>query len=87
MVGVPYERRATNHHTVARSSTTAGATDAWFIVSTVTGDDWGRTQNGRVPHRERLWTAALPNRTLRLTAGWTHRVDPGDGPVRVSVRP
>ncbi|MFD7933312.1 hypothetical protein ACFV4T_02040 [Streptomyces sp. NPDC059755] len=56
-------------------------------MSTVTGDDWGRTQNGRVPHRERLWTAALPNRTLRLTARWTHRVDPGDGPVHVSVRP
>ncbi|TQJ57126.1 NAD(P)/FAD-dependent oxidoreductase [Streptomyces sp. SLBN-115] len=44
------------------------------------------TQNGRVLHRERLWTAALPNRTLRLPAGWTHRVDPGDGPVHVSVR-
>ncbi|WP_020127486.1 NAD(P)/FAD-dependent oxidoreductase [Streptomyces sp. 303MFCol5.2] len=45
------------------------------------------TQNGRVLHRERLWMAALPNRTLRLPAGWTHRVDPGDGPVHVSVRP
>ncbi|MFI5468884.1 NAD(P)/FAD-dependent oxidoreductase [Streptomyces cacaoi] len=45
------------------------------------------TQNGRVLHRERLWTAVLPNRTLRLPAGWTHRVDPKDGPVHVSVRP
>ncbi|MFD9316155.1 NAD(P)/FAD-dependent oxidoreductase [Streptomyces sp. NPDC060053] len=45
------------------------------------------TQNGRVLHRERLWTAVLPNRTLRLPAGWTHRVDPQDGPVHVSVRP
>ncbi|QJT05575.1 FAD-dependent oxidoreductase [Streptomyces asoensis] len=45
------------------------------------------TQNGRVLHRERLWTAVLPNRTLRLPAGWTHRVDPQDGPVHVSVLP
>ncbi|MFM9702099.1 MULTISPECIES: NAD(P)/FAD-dependent oxidoreductase [Streptomyces] len=42
------------------------------------------TQNGRVLHRERLRTA-LPNRTLRLPAGWNHRVDPGAGPVSVSV--
>ncbi|MEV5486629.1 FAD-dependent oxidoreductase [Streptomyces bobili] len=42
------------------------------------------TQNGRVLHRERLRTA-LPNRTLRLPAGWTHRVDPGAGPVSVTV--
>ncbi|MER5194496.1 NAD(P)/FAD-dependent oxidoreductase [Streptomyces sp. NPDC002755] len=45
------------------------------------------TQNGRVLHRERVWTAVLPNRTLRLSAGWTHRVDPRDGPVHVGVRP
>ncbi|MEU8654156.1 FAD-dependent oxidoreductase [Streptomyces sp. NPDC048737] len=44
------------------------------------------TQNGRVLHRERLRTA-LPNRTLRLPADWTHRVDPDAGPVRVTVSP
>lgn len=42
------------------------------------------TQNGRVLHRERLRTAQ-PNRTLRLPADWTHRVDPDAGPVRVTV--
>ncbi|MCF4135884.1 hypothetical protein L1856_01615 [Streptomyces sp. Tue 6430] len=44
------------------------------------------TQNGRVLHRERL-RGALPNRTLRLPADWTHRVDPDAGPVRVTVSP
>jgi thioredoxin reductase len=42
------------------------------------------TQNGRVLHRERLRTAQ-PNRTLRLPADWTHRVDPDAGPVSVTV--
>lgn len=43
-------------------------------------------QNGRLLHRERLWTpAALPNRTLTLTARWTGRVDPKGGPVRVTI--
>ncbi|MDX3528407.1 FAD-dependent oxidoreductase [Streptomyces sp. ID05-39B] len=41
-------------------------------------------QNGRVLHRERL-RGARPNRTLRLPADWTHRVDPGAGPVSVKV--
>ncbi|MFF9062031.1 NAD(P)/FAD-dependent oxidoreductase [Streptomyces sp. NPDC014882] len=43
-------------------------------------------QNGRVLHRERL-RGALPNRTLCLPADWTRRVDPGAGPVRVTVSP
>ncbi|PAZ11422.1 oxidoreductase [Streptomyces sp. SA15] len=43
-------------------------------------------QNGRLLHRERLWTPmALPNRTLTLTARWTGRVDPKGGPVRVTI--
>ncbi|MEV4232428.1 FAD-dependent oxidoreductase [Streptomyces bobili] len=41
-------------------------------------------QNGRVLHRERL-RGARPNRTLRLPADWTHRVDPAAGPVSVKV--
>ncbi|MGV9942369.1 NAD(P)/FAD-dependent oxidoreductase [Streptomyces sp. NPDC003401] len=46
------------------------------------------TQDGRVLHRERL-RSALPNRTLRLSADWTHRVDPDPdaGPVRVTALP
>ncbi|MEV6957699.1 FAD-dependent oxidoreductase [Streptomyces sp. NPDC051207] len=43
------------------------------------------TQDGRPLHQARLGPA-LPNRTLTLTARWTRRVDPGGGPVRVSVR-
>lgn len=42
------------------------------------------TQDGRPLHRERLRTA-VPNRTVRLTARWTHRVDPKGGPVRVAL--
>jgi thioredoxin reductase len=42
------------------------------------------TQDGRPLHEARLGPA-LPNRTLNLTARWTHCVDPGGGPVRVSV--
>ncbi|MFI9168991.1 NAD(P)/FAD-dependent oxidoreductase [Streptomyces lincolnensis] len=42
------------------------------------------TQDGRPLHRERLG-AAVPNRTLGLTARWTSRVDPGGGPVRVGL--
>ncbi|WP_217166997.1 NAD(P)/FAD-dependent oxidoreductase [Streptomyces sp. AC512_CC834] len=44
------------------------------------------TQDGRPLHRERfLLTTALPHRPLTLTARWAHRVDPGGGPVRVTV--
>jgi thioredoxin reductase len=42
------------------------------------------TQDGRTLHRERLRTA-VPNRTLSLTARWTHQVDPEGGPVRVRL--
>ena len=42
------------------------------------------TQDGRPLHRERIG-AAVPNRTLRLTARWTSRVDPEGGPVRVGL--
>ncbi|MCT9079194.1 NAD(P)/FAD-dependent oxidoreductase [Streptomyces fulvoviolaceus] len=42
------------------------------------------TQDGRYLHRERL-RAAVPNRTVKLTARWTHRVDPKGGPVRVTL--
>jgi thioredoxin reductase len=41
-------------------------------------------QDGRVLYRHRLRTA-VPNRTLRLPAGWTGRVDPRGGAVRVRV--
>ncbi|HET9381036.1 MAG TPA: FAD-dependent oxidoreductase [Streptomyces sp.] len=43
------------------------------------------SQDGRPLHEARFGPA-LPNRTLRLTARWTRRVDPGGGPVRVGVR-
>ncbi|MFG3164635.1 NAD(P)/FAD-dependent oxidoreductase [Streptomyces sp. NPDC048232] len=44
------------------------------------------TQDGRPLHRARLpFTTAVPHRPLTLTARWTHRVDPGGGPVRVTV--
>lgn len=42
------------------------------------------TQDGRTLHRRRL-LRALPHRTLALTAGWTHLVDPEGGPVRVTL--
>nr|WP_055707959.1 FAD-dependent oxidoreductase [Streptomyces puniciscabiei] len=43
-------------------------------------------QDGRLLHRERpTLGTALPNRTLTLTAGWTGRVDPKGGEVRVSA--
>ncbi|MFF4249771.1 NAD(P)/FAD-dependent oxidoreductase [Streptomyces sp. NPDC001663] len=41
-------------------------------------------QDGRLVHRERV-ASGVPNRTLRLSAGWTCRIDPKGGPVRVSV--
>ncbi|MFA3878570.1 NAD(P)/FAD-dependent oxidoreductase [Streptomyces sp. MMCC 100] len=44
------------------------------------------TQDGRPLHRERFHlTTALPHRPLKLTARWTHRVDPEGGPVHVTV--
>ncbi|MEU6574797.1 FAD-dependent oxidoreductase [Streptomyces sp. NPDC046805] len=44
------------------------------------------TQDGRLLHRELPRVrAVLPNRPLPLTARWTHRVDPGGGPVQVTV--
>ncbi|MFJ6071411.1 NAD(P)/FAD-dependent oxidoreductase [Streptomyces sp. NPDC093065] len=44
------------------------------------------TQDGRLLHRERFHlTTAVPHRPLTLTARWTHRVDPGGGPVHVTV--
>jgi thioredoxin reductase len=44
------------------------------------------TQDGRPLHRERCrLTTALPRRPLTLTARWTHLVDPGGGPVHVTV--
>ncbi|WP_333742819.1 NAD(P)/FAD-dependent oxidoreductase [Streptomyces ardesiacus] len=44
------------------------------------------TQDGRPLHRERFpLTRAVPHRALTLTARWTHRVDPGGGPVHVTV--
>ncbi|GGL65948.1 oxidoreductase [Streptomyces fumigatiscleroticus] len=43
------------------------------------------TQDGRPLHRERHVSAAVPNRTLTLSARWTGRVDPEGGPVRVSA--
>ncbi|MCX4766650.1 FAD-dependent oxidoreductase [Streptomyces sp. NBC_01275] len=42
------------------------------------------TQNGRPLHTQRL-RRAVPHRSLRLAADWTRRVDPKDGPVRVTV--
>ncbi|MFI5674302.1 NAD(P)/FAD-dependent oxidoreductase [Streptomyces cellulosae] len=42
------------------------------------------TQDGRLLHRARLWTA-VPHRTVTLTARWTGRVDPDGGPVRITV--
>ncbi|MDH6485618.1 FAD-dependent oxidoreductase [Streptomyces sp. SAI-127] len=42
------------------------------------------TQAGRTLHRARLRTAA-PNRTITLTARWTHQVDPEGGPVHVRL--
>jgi len=42
------------------------------------------TQDGRPLHHERPG-AAIPNRTLTLSARWTHRVDPKGGPVRVRL--
>ncbi|MDV9177560.1 FAD-dependent oxidoreductase [Streptomyces sp. W16] len=41
-------------------------------------------QDGRLLHREGL-REALPNRTLTLTARWTHLVDAEGGPVRVAL--
>ncbi|MDQ0994243.1 NAD(P)/FAD-dependent oxidoreductase [Streptomyces sp. V3I7] len=43
------------------------------------------TQDDRLLHRSRSLRTALPNRTVTLTASWTHRVDAGGGPVRVTV--
>lgn len=43
------------------------------------------TQDDRVLHRERVRGAAA-DRSLTLTARWTHRVDPEGGPVRVAAR-
>ncbi|MFB7510164.1 NAD(P)/FAD-dependent oxidoreductase [Streptomyces broussonetiae] len=44
-------------------------------------------QDGRLLHHERpVPAAALPHRTLTLTARWHHRVDATGGEVRVSVR-
>ncbi|MER6167847.1 NAD(P)/FAD-dependent oxidoreductase [Streptomyces violaceorubidus] len=44
------------------------------------------TQDGRLLHRERCrLTTAVPHRPFSLTARWTHRVDPGGGPVRLTV--
>ncbi|AXL92301.1 oxidoreductase [Streptomyces sp. CB09001] len=44
------------------------------------------TQDGRPLHRERFHlTTAVPHRPLKLTARWTHRVDPRGGPVHVTV--
>ncbi|MDH6566274.1 thioredoxin reductase [Streptomyces sp. SAI-117] len=42
------------------------------------------TQDGRTLHRRRL-ARAVPYRTLGLTARWTRLVDPGGGPVRVTL--
>ncbi|MFG2456253.1 NAD(P)/FAD-dependent oxidoreductase [Streptomyces sp. NPDC048523] len=42
------------------------------------------TQDGRTLHRQGF-LRALPHRTLTLGARWTHRVDPGGGPVRVRL--
>ena len=41
-------------------------------------------QDGRLLHEERL-RAAVPNRTLTLTARWTRLVDVKGGPVRVTL--
>lgn len=41
-------------------------------------------QDGRLLHHEGLRTA-VPNRTMRLTARWTHLVDATGGPVRVTL--
>ena len=41
-------------------------------------------QDGRVLRRERVGSA-VPNRTLRLSAGWARKVDPKGGPVKVTV--
>ncbi|MGX1248425.1 thioredoxin reductase [Streptomyces ambofaciens] len=44
------------------------------------------TQDGRPLHRERCRiTTAVPHRPLTLTARWAHLVDPGGGPVHVTV--
>jgi len=41
-------------------------------------------QDGRLLHHEGLRTA-VPNRTVTLTARWTHLVDAKGGPVRVAL--
>ena len=41
-------------------------------------------QDGHLLHRERVGSA-VPNRTLRLAAGWTRRIDPKGGPIKVTV--
>ena len=43
------------------------------------------TQDGRLLHRERRRRTAVPNRTVRLSADWTSRVDAAGGPVRVTA--
>ncbi|GGN58478.1 oxidoreductase [Streptomyces albiflavescens] len=44
------------------------------------------TQDGRVLHRRRLLTTAVPNRALSLDGRWVGSVDPAGGPVRVTAR-
>ncbi|MFD4622924.1 NAD(P)/FAD-dependent oxidoreductase [Streptomyces sp. NPDC058475] len=43
-------------------------------------------QDGRVLHRQRLLTTAVPNRPICLTGCWAGAVDPAGGPVRVTAR-
>ncbi|MEU7281185.1 FAD-dependent oxidoreductase [Streptomyces sp. NPDC045431] len=42
-------------------------------------------QDGAVLHRQRVWCPVAPSRSVMLAGGWTGRVDPDGGPVRVTV--
>ncbi|MFF3641058.1 NAD(P)/FAD-dependent oxidoreductase [Streptomyces sp. NPDC002564] len=43
------------------------------------------TQDGRTLHRTGPRRPAVPNRPLRVSAGWTARVDAAGGPVRIAL--
>ncbi|ORT55925.1 FAD-dependent oxidoreductase [Streptomyces sp. CB03238] len=42
-------------------------------------------QDGAVLHRQRVWRTATPSRSVVLAGGWTGRVEPEGGPVRITV--
>ncbi|MET9428988.1 oxidoreductase [Streptomyces sp. NPDC003036] len=44
-------------------------------------------QDGRLLYRRRVWRVATPSRSVVLPGGWTGRVDPDGGPVRISAAP